>query len=131
MLAAMAAVSAPAVRAQAWPAEALRIEVPFAAGTAPDVVACMYGQKLAAQLGGTVLVENKVSGGSSIGAGYVAAEEAHAVVLKEADDVQPLCAISLEGRHEPGSVHTHAAPGVRAREGGYCAPHDPSPMRAC
>lgn len=73
LLALAAAGAAPALRAQSWPANPVRIVVPFAAGTAPDVVARMYGQKLAQELGGTVLVENRVGGGSSVGAGHVAA----------------------------------------------------------
>lgn len=72
-LLALAALGAAPARAQHWPAAPVRIVVPFAAGTAPDVVARMYGQKLADHLGGTVLVENKVGGGSSVGAGVVAA----------------------------------------------------------
>jgi tripartite-type tricarboxylate transporter receptor subunit TctC len=72
-LVALAAASALPVRAQAWPTSPVRIVVPFAAGTAPDVVTRLYGHKLAQQLDATVLVENKAGGGSSIGAGHVAA----------------------------------------------------------
>lgn len=46
------------VRAQAYPIRAIRLIVGFQPGTAPDIVARLLGQRLSAQLGQPVVVEN-------------------------------------------------------------------------
>lgn len=65
-LAALAAVPMTAA-AQAWPAKPIRIVVAYPAGGVSDVVARALGEKLSAQLGTPVVVENKAGAGGAIG----------------------------------------------------------------
>jgi len=61
-----------AVHGQGYPARAIRIIVPFAAGGTVDIVARIVGAKLAEISHTTVLVENKGGAGGVIGTEYVA-----------------------------------------------------------
>ena len=65
------ALLAPAC-AQTYPNRALRLIVPFGAGTATDLVARHVGFGLASELGQPVAVENRPGGGGMIGAEAVA-----------------------------------------------------------
>ena len=55
-----------------WPNKPIRIVVPYGAGSSPDVIARMMGEKLAARLGQPVLVENRAGAGGNTGTGAVA-----------------------------------------------------------
>ena len=55
----MLAVSAPASRAQQFPAKSVTIVVPLAAGTGMDSVVRIYAEELAKSLGTNVVVENQ------------------------------------------------------------------------
>ncbi len=67
-----AAVAAPAVHAQAWPTKGITLVVPFAAGGPTDVMARTLAVSFAKTLGQSVVVENKVGAGGTIGAAHVA-----------------------------------------------------------
>jgi len=56
----------PPAMAQAYPAKTIRILVGFAPGGAMDIVARTVGQKMAASLGQTVIIENKPGAASNI-----------------------------------------------------------------
>jgi tripartite-type tricarboxylate transporter receptor subunit TctC len=58
--------------AQAWPAKPLRAIVPIAPGSITDIVPRVVFEQLSAQLGQTVVVENRPGGAQTIGANAVA-----------------------------------------------------------
>lgn len=58
--------------AQQWPSKNISIIVPFAAGGSTDVAARLLADKLRAELGQSVIVDNKPGGGSNIGAAAAA-----------------------------------------------------------
>jgi tripartite-type tricarboxylate transporter receptor subunit TctC len=58
--------------AQDYPNKAVKIIVPFTAGSATDILARTVGQKLNEMWGQTVVVENRVGAGGTIGASMVA-----------------------------------------------------------
>lgn len=72
--AALTAIS-PLVHAQAYPVRPVRIVVPNAAGGAADITARTVGQKLAAALGQSVVIENKPSAGGVVAGELVARAE--------------------------------------------------------
>jgi tripartite-type tricarboxylate transporter receptor subunit TctC len=62
-------------RAQAWPSKAIRVIVPFTAGSTIDIVARTVFDPLSQQLGQSITVENRGGAGGTIGAGMVARAE--------------------------------------------------------
>jgi tripartite-type tricarboxylate transporter receptor subunit TctC len=72
LLAAVLALLPALASAQGWPAKAVKIVVPFAAGGATDVVARLLAQKLQAAWGQPVVVEDRAGAGGNIGADVVA-----------------------------------------------------------
>jgi tripartite-type tricarboxylate transporter receptor subunit TctC len=65
-------VVASAASAQSWPAKPVKIIVPFTAGSATDILARTFGQKLQEFWGQPVVIENRPGAGGTIGAGVVA-----------------------------------------------------------
>ena len=57
--------------AQAWPSKPIRVVVPYGVGGAPDILARLYAQEMAAAFG-TLVVENKGGAGGNVGADVVA-----------------------------------------------------------
>jgi tripartite-type tricarboxylate transporter receptor subunit TctC len=60
------------VHAQTWPARSSRAIVPVPAGTITDVVPRLVFEQLSAQLGQSVIVENRPGAGTTVAAGLVA-----------------------------------------------------------
>lgn len=56
-----------AAQAQEWPQRHVRIIVPFAAVSSPDVLARIVNEKLAARIGQPLIVENKAGAGGNSG----------------------------------------------------------------
>ena len=71
-IAALSLAWAVAALGQAYPNKAVRIIVPFTAGSATDILARTYGQKLSEMWGQAVVVENRPGAGGTIGAAMVA-----------------------------------------------------------
>ena len=61
-----------AALAQAWPARTIRTIVPFTAGSGSDIIARITMEALGARLGQSIVVENRVGAGGTIGATAVA-----------------------------------------------------------
>jgi tripartite-type tricarboxylate transporter receptor subunit TctC len=71
LAAALLAAALPSL-AQTWPTKTVKIVVPFPAGGPTDVLTRVLADKLGAQLGQPVIVENKPGAGGSLGADFVA-----------------------------------------------------------
>lgn len=69
---ALAALAAPVVLAQAWPAKTVKIIAVFPPGGSVDQVSRIFAAQLATQLGQQFVVENKGGASGSIGAAAVA-----------------------------------------------------------
>lgn len=67
-----ACVALPSVGYAAYPDRPLRLVVPTTAGSVPDVVARMIGERLATALGQAVVIDNRPGGGGTIGLQAVA-----------------------------------------------------------
>jgi len=92
----MMAAAAPA-QAQVWPTrQPIRVIVPLSAGSATDVIPRVVFERVSAQIGQTVVVENRTGGGGTIGASAVAKADpdgytilVHSNALTIAPAVQP------------------------------------------
>ena len=60
---------------QGYPAKIIKIVVPFTAGSAPDIMARIVGERLSVSLGQAVVVENRPGAGGTLGAAQVAKSE--------------------------------------------------------
>jgi len=67
--------------AQDYPTKAVKIVVPFTAGSATDILARTVGQKLGEIWGQTVIIDNRPGAGGTIGAGAVAKSPADGYTL--------------------------------------------------
>lgn len=63
---------APAVRAQSWPSQSIKLVVPFPPGGSTDVLARRLAEGLRASLGQPVIIENRGGAGGTIGSDFVA-----------------------------------------------------------
>ena len=70
-----------AAMAQAYPRKPVTIVVPFAAGGTADILARIVGQGLTAELGQSVIVDNRAGAGGNIGASMAAKSPADGYTL--------------------------------------------------
>ena len=75
-VAAAAALTASTAFAQGYPDRTITMVVPFAAGGPTDTVGRLIAEKMSADLGQQIIVENVGGAGGTLGAGQVAAAEA-------------------------------------------------------
>ena len=82
-----AAVSA---HAETWPSRLIKATIPFGAGSATDVVPRVVFDRLAAELGQSIVVENRPGAGGTLGTALVAKRRSrrlqHAGAFLGADD---------------------------------------------
>jgi len=67
-----AAGSSAFAQAANWPTRPIRIVIPYASGSSPDVIARIVGEKLGPRLGQPVVIENRPGAGGNNGTGVVA-----------------------------------------------------------
>jgi tripartite-type tricarboxylate transporter receptor subunit TctC len=80
-LAAVALCAAQAAWAQGWPSKPIKVIVPFTPGSATDIMARTVSDKLSAQLGQPVVVENRPGAGGTIGQAIVAKSDPDGTTL--------------------------------------------------
>jgi tripartite-type tricarboxylate transporter receptor subunit TctC len=76
-----AALTSGALAQARYPAKPVRLVVPFPAGTSPDVIARLWGERFARATGQSVVVENRPGAGTLIAAQAVAAAPADGYTL--------------------------------------------------
>ena len=81
LLAIIAILSHPAHAQPAYPSNPIRVIVPVPPGGAPDTVARLVGEKLEAQFGQPIVVENKSGASGNIAADFVVRAEPNGYVL--------------------------------------------------
>ena len=67
--------TASAAPAQEWPSRLIKAVVPFGAGSAADVVPRLFFDRLSAELGQPIVVENRAGAGGTLGTAIVAKAE--------------------------------------------------------
>ncbi len=70
-----ALLAASMVQAESWPQHLIKATIPFGAGSAADVVPRVVFDRLAAELGQTIVVENRPGAGGTIGTAAVVKSE--------------------------------------------------------
>ncbi|HUN97193.1 MAG TPA: tripartite tricarboxylate transporter substrate binding protein [Bradyrhizobium sp.] len=66
---------AAAAHAETWPSRLIKATIPFGAGSATDVVPRVVFDRLASELGQSIVVENRPGAGGTVGTGLVAKAE--------------------------------------------------------
>src|SRR5437899_12983478 len=64
--------AASTAHADNWPARLIKATIPFGAGSAADVVPRLVFERLAAELGQSIVVENRAGAGGALGSALVA-----------------------------------------------------------
>ena len=70
--AALSCAALPALAQAGWPSKAIRIVVPYGAGSSPDVIARIVAEKLSPRLGQPVIIENRPGAGGNIATSMMA-----------------------------------------------------------
>lgn len=65
-------IASMAAQAQSWPTKPVKVIVPVGAGSTTDIIPRTVFEHLSPQLGQTLVVENRVGAGGTIGTGFVA-----------------------------------------------------------
>src|SRR5690606_24182581 len=72
LAAAATALAVPALAAENYPSQPIRLIVPFAPGGSTDIIARLVSQRMGAELGQPMVIENKGGAGGAIGAAEAA-----------------------------------------------------------
>jgi tripartite-type tricarboxylate transporter receptor subunit TctC len=76
MVSGVVLLAASAVQAETWPSRLIKAIIPFGAGSAADVVPRVVFDRLAAELGQAIVVENRAGAGGTIGTATVVKADA-------------------------------------------------------
>jgi tripartite-type tricarboxylate transporter receptor subunit TctC len=71
----LSALCTAAAHAETWPSRLIKATIPFGAGSATDVVPRVVFEQLAAELGQSIVVENRSGAGGTVGTAFVAKAE--------------------------------------------------------
>ena len=89
--------------AQPWPQRPVRVMVPIAPGSSPDVAARVFGERLGARWGKTVVVENRPGSDGLTGtAAFAAAQDDHALLFSPAAPLTVYPEIQDKLSYDPG-----------------------------
>jgi len=107
--AAFAAWGAPAAAATAWPAQPIRLVVPFAPGGSTDLAARLVAQGLGERLGQPIVVENRPGAGATTGSALVAAAapDGHTLLMSNVASHGVAPALYANLRYDPVRDFTH------------------------
>ncbi|HEY2134238.1 MAG TPA: tripartite tricarboxylate transporter substrate-binding protein [Xanthobacteraceae bacterium] len=95
------AMSRPA-RAEDWPTKNIHVIVPYGAGSATDLIPRTIFEAVSARLGQTVIVENRLGGGTTVGASAVArAEPDGYTILVHSNAIVTVPAIQANVPYDP------------------------------
>jgi len=75
LLVAVSILLATAAQAETWPSRMIKANIPFGAGSAADVVPRVVFERLSAELGQPIVIENRAGAGGTLGSGTVAKAE--------------------------------------------------------
>jgi tripartite-type tricarboxylate transporter receptor subunit TctC len=67
----LACLSAPTAQAENWPSRLIRATIPFGAGSAADVVPRLVFDRLSAEIGQSIVIENRAGAGGTLGSAMV------------------------------------------------------------
>ena len=97
--------------AQTWPTKPVRMVVTFSPGGSSDIVARLMAVPLQAELGQSVIVDNKPGAGSTIGALEVARAEpdGYTLMLSNSAPISISPAMQDEPRYDPMKSFSHVA----------------------
>jgi tripartite-type tricarboxylate transporter receptor subunit TctC len=104
-------VSVNAAWAQAWPTKPLRVIVTFSPGGSSDIVARLIAAPLQAELGQSVIVDNKPGAGGTIGAleAARAAPDGYTLLLTNSAPISISPAMQDQPRYEPVAGFTYVS----------------------
>jgi tripartite-type tricarboxylate transporter receptor subunit TctC len=89
-------------QAVAWPTKAIRVVVPYAAGSATDLVPRTVFEQVGQEVGQSFIVENRPGGGTTIGSAQVkAAEPDGHTILVHSNAIVTVPAIQLNVPYDP------------------------------
>src|SRR5580765_2526865 len=97
--------------AQSWPTKPVRVIVTFSPGGSSDIVARLVAVPLQAELGQTVVIDNKPGAGGTIGAleAARAAPDGYTLLLSNSAPISISPAMQDEPRYDPVKSFTHVA----------------------
>ncbi len=88
--------------AAAWPTKTVHVIVPYAAGSATDLVPRTVFEAVQAQTGHTVVIDNRTGGGTTVGANAVAKSEPDGhTILSHSNALVTVPAIQLNVPYDP------------------------------